>query len=98
MNIDQLKQRYFELMHAMQSGVAFSEQAGIDYGSTSPKHLRVGINSAMVNDAALTTLLLKKGIITEEEYWTALVEQLEKEVEAYKQTLSEHYGASVDLG
>lgn len=33
-----------------------------------PKHLRVGVNSAMSDMLAIVTLLIDKGIITEEEY------------------------------
>lgn len=58
---------YEEALHGMQSGVFHEMNKGADK-STTPKHLRVGINSSMISDAALAYLLIKKGIITEEEY------------------------------
>lgn len=54
--IEELENEYKRLLHAMQSGVAFLK----DKGDQSPKHLRVGINSAMVNDAALVYSFLVK--------------------------------------
>ena len=39
-------QRYLDAAHAMQTGVAFTMHQ--DSSQTDPKHLRVGINSAMV--------------------------------------------------
>lgn len=45
MTIEELRQEYASLCHAMQSGVAF--KINIDPGETMPKHLRVGVNSAM---------------------------------------------------
>lgn len=82
MNIEELKQRYAELAHAMQSGVAI--QMNRDAAETSPKHLRVGVNSAMVDAGVVGTLLIRKGLITEEEYFATLVELMEREVESYR--------------
>ena len=50
-------QRYDAAAHAMQSGVAFEIGAGVSR-ETEPKHLRVGVNSAMVDSAALAALLI----------------------------------------
>jgi hypothetical protein len=54
---------YAEAMHAMQTGVA-----NLSGNDLAPKHLRVGINSALVDNAALARLLVKKGVFTQEEY------------------------------
>ena len=40
-----IRAEYVNLAHAMQSGVAM--EIGLNGGAASPKHLRVGINSAM---------------------------------------------------
>lgn len=61
------------------------------------KHLRVGINTAHVDHAALAGLLIKKGIITQEEYMDALVEAMEAEVKRYEAHLSKIYGANITL-
>lgn len=90
-----LRQEYYALMHAMQTGVAFDQAQGSDDGS--PKHLRVGVNSALVDNGALAKLLVDKGIITPVELWTALRDGMQAEVERYKQRLSERHGAEVHL-
>ena len=56
---------YEAAAHAMQTGVAFLMERGDK--ATEPKHLRVGINSAMVEHAALVRLLISKGVITDED-------------------------------
>lgn len=79
------KERYMAACHAMQSGVAL--KMGRDPKETEPKHLRVGINSAMVDSAALARLLMTKGVITEEEFYKALADQMEEEVASYSADL-----------
>lgn len=86
--IEELENEYKRLLHAMQSGVAFLK----DKGDQSPKHLRVGINSATVNDAALVRVLIAKGIVTLEEYFEALVEEVKREVERYRQMIAREQG------
>lgn len=93
---DDLWERYRNLLHAVQSGVAYLMH--YEPKEIEPKHLRVGINSAMCNDAALVRLLVKKGIISEREYVEGLVAELEREVESYEAKLKEHTGAHVTLG
>lgn len=89
-------ERYLAAAHAMQSGVA--AKMGYDASDTTPKHLRVGINAAMSDNAALVALLIAKGIITGEEYTKAIADQMEKERDSYAQLLSEHYGREIKLG
>lgn len=89
-NLVELKEKYLALAHAMQSGVAM--MMNYNDKSTSPKHLRVGVNSALLDSSALVNLLVAKGIITEEEYFTALVELFEGEVEKYELLLEEVLG------
>jgi hypothetical protein len=83
-------------INAVQSGVAFSVAKG--EGDTSPKHLRTGVNLAMVEHAALTELLIEKGLITYEEFLTALVKKTREEEEKYEDNLSVVYGKKVTLG
>lgn len=83
-------------MHGMQSGVAM--KINFDASDTSPKHLRVGVNSALVDSGAMAGLLIKKGVITEEEYLEMLVEVAERERESYERTLTGIVGTTVRLG
>ena len=54
---------YEEAAHAMQSSVAHEMNLPHRQAPTEPKHLRVGVNTAMVDHAALAYLLIQKGII-----------------------------------
>jgi len=87
-------QRYLDLMHAMQSGVAMkmNYDGGPASGETSPKHLRVGVNAAMVGNSALATLLMEKGVITEDEYFAALAAGAAREKDLYEGWLRERLG------
>jgi len=82
---------YTKRAHAMQSGVAM--KMNYDASETSPKHLRVGVNSAMCDHAALVRLLLEKGIISQEEYERAITEEMGREVRRYEQWLSDYLTA-----
>lgn len=78
------KERYQLAVRKMQSGVAF------DQGRTGPessKHLRVGVNVALVDFGSLIQLLLDKGIINDEEVSKALADGMEREVERYEKRL-----------
>lgn len=88
-----LRFTYLEACQAMQAGVA--GEAAIHGGLSpdqNPKHLRVGVNSALVNDGALAKLLIDKGLITEAEYLAAITAGMNAEVERYEQHLSEKTG------
>ena len=57
----------------------------VGHDGTSPKHLRVGINSALVSHAALVKLLIEKGILTEGEYVASQADAMETEVALYEE-------------
>lgn len=92
---DDQRRRYEAAAHAMQSGVAADQSSG---GRESHKHLRVGINSAMVETSAIGQLLMAKGIVSADEYAEAIVAGMEAEVLRYQQLLSDRYGKAVTLG
>lgn len=71
--------------HAMQTGVAIAEQQGGK--ETTPKHLRVGVNTMLCNHAALVHILIKKGLFTEEEYAKATSEVMKEEQHRYEKLL-----------
>lgn len=83
---------YTNLAHAMQSGVAM--KMNYEPGETEPKHLRVGINASMSDQAGLVRLLMAKGIITKEEYEQAITEEMGREVERYEQWLTQRLGGA----
>lgn len=90
-----MNERYEKALHAMQSGVMM--EMNFNAKPTDPKHMRVGINSAMVNDSAIANLLMAKGIITSDEYVEAVTVTMEAEAARYEKHLSDHYGIKVTL-
>ena len=77
--------RYFAACHAVQSGVAAEHAAGSDDGS--PKHLRVGVNTAHVCCAAMARLLIAKDVFTLDEYEAAQAGEMEAEQARYEHRL-----------
>lgn len=94
--IQQANDRYMRAAHAMQTGVATEIGLG-DSTPTDPKHLRVGINSAMSDQRALATLLIQKGIFTQEEYHSAVADAMELEKTEYEARLTDRLGKKVEL-
>jgi hypothetical protein len=95
--ITALQQEYQQLLHAMQSGVKFEQELGMS-DAQSPKHLRVGVNSAITQNSGLVILLVEKGVITWREYWQAQIDAFRREVAGYEQRLSEFCERPVTLG
>lgn len=86
---------YAAASHAMQSGVT---QEMVDRpGPTTPKHLRVGINVALCDHAALVGLLVANGVITDDEYLDAITGEMNREVERYEAALGELLGVKITL-
>lgn len=81
---------YEQAIHGIQTGIALEIERGSDCAT--PKHLRVGINSAMCEHAALIRLLIAKGIITEEEYAEAITDEFNRELERVEKVVNAQYG------
>lgn len=99
MTLEEKKQKYLDLLHAMQSGVAakMGHDGGSRAGEASPEQLRVGVNSAMVGIGALSSLLVEKDIITEDEYYSVLIIHMEAEIKMYEDYLSKIRGRETNL-
>lgn len=67
MSLQDLGLTYEQALHGIQTAIKYVME-NVDSKFVQPKHLRVGIDSAHVTDLAITSLLIKKGIITKEEY------------------------------
>jgi hypothetical protein len=95
--------RMTALLHKIQTGILFTreweEMQGIpdDRRSTGPKHLRVGVDQALIEHGALCALLIEKGIIKAKDYYETQIEFLERDVEAYTERLKERFGANFTL-
>lgn len=96
MPLEEYRQRYERAMHAVQSGVA--AKMTYDPTDTTPKHLRTGVNSAMVQHSGLVLLLMRKGVISESDYWAAMADAAEQERALYEEWLSERTGTPIHLG
>jgi len=94
--IEKLRSQYASAMHAVQSGVKMLMSLGVS-AETDLKHLRVGINSALLDSATVVRLLIAKGIITEREHLEALVTAAEEERQSYEKQLTERLGKPVKL-
>jgi hypothetical protein len=84
--------RYLAALHAMQSGVASEMNYPDTAAATEPKHLRVGINNALVQQTAIVKLLVEKNIITMDEYFKTLADEMEAEVGRYQDRVNERFG------
>lgn len=82
----ELRARYEAALHAVQSGIATKMAMGIDR-ECEPKHLRVGVNSALVDTGTIVRLLVSKGVFTSEEFYAALAENMETEAAMYERAL-----------
>ena len=92
------QERYELHMRRMQTGVAMLMQHSPRDPGTEPKHLRVGVNGALVDSSALGTLLISKGIITDVEYFTALADGAQVEADGYEKRVADLIGGPVTLG
>jgi hypothetical protein len=86
------RRRYLDAMHAVQTGVLFAlTRRGVEderiLGDCSPKHLRTGINGALVDQGSLAGLLIRKGLIDEVEYHEAIADGAEQEKARYEREL-----------
>lgn len=93
--LDMLKVEYQDAMHAMQTGVAHMIER--DRSEASLKHIRVGINSALCSVSALMLILVEKGLVTEEEYFTKLLELVKEDVKDYEAKLTQLIGKPITL-
>ncbi|HEY2068246.1 MAG TPA: hypothetical protein VGG48_01730 [Rhizomicrobium sp.] len=89
-------QRIAAAQHGIQSGVAVDLADGEK--NLLAKHLRVGINSALVETGALGRLLVDKGIVTRLEYFERMAEAYEDERQRYEQRLTVRKGVRITLG
>lgn len=85
------QRRYVDALHGMQSGVAM--MMNYEPAATEPKHLRVGVNSAIIANSALVSILVAKGLLTEDEWFAALASAAEDERDRYEAAVRDAVGA-----
>ena len=84
------REKYEKLAHAIQSAIALA--MNYDTSFVSPKNLRVGIDLTKSDQGALQELLIKKGIITEEELERELINGLQRELDFQTQQARKRFG------
>ena len=100
----ELGETLLSLQKRMQSGVAATYQqelveAGVPRAiARELKHLRVGVNTAMTETAAIVLALEEKGILTSDEYFRACITTMGEEVERYTEEVRKKYGPGASLG
>lgn len=93
-----------ELLHKIQTAIKFLREKEIadgvseDRQFTGPKHNRVGIDNALIENGALVALLVEKGIIKYQEYIDTYIEFLERDVERYEGRIKDAFGPNVKIG
>jgi len=88
-------ERYRAAMRAMQSGVAF--KMNYEGSETTPKSLRAGVNSALIDSGAIAQFLIAKGVFTAEEFSAQLAENAEREVKMYEDWIRARFGPEVTI-
>ena len=86
---------YRRLGHAIQTGVGYEHEYGSQDGT--PKHLRTGLANVMSDFGSLGRLLIAKGLITEAEYFEAILEGLRQEVAEYERRLTARLGGTTKI-
>lgn len=76
-------EEYARQAHRVQSGIAYLS----DKTDQQPKHLRVGLNLRAAEHGGLVELLIAKGLITEVEYWDAMIKGVADEAERLRYEL-----------
>lgn len=94
---EEIVSQYNRDAHGMQSGVKMEMELTPTTSATDPKHLRVGVNSALADHGGLVALLIAKGVFTEEEYFQAIADSMRKERERYEELLSRILQTTVTL-
>lgn len=89
---------YVGIGHAIQTGILLELEHENQTAQNMFKHLRTGLNLVMSDHGSLGRLLVKKGLITQEEYFTTVLEGLKTELESLEKKLSERFGHEVHLG
>lgn len=85
------QERYSAALHRVQTAIGF--KFGLEYPwmderlLSALKHIRVGVDGAKADQGGLAHLLIKKGIITQEEYFDAIAEFMEREAESQQEEL-----------
>lgn len=87
------KTDYLHHSHRMQTGVEYLK----DKSDQTPKMLRVGVNAAMSDQSGLAGLLIKKGIITLDEYENAMAEAMKREADRYEAEVAQQYPGQVNV-
>lgn len=80
-------ERYAAAAHRVQTAIAVLMSMHSEWSAMQPKHLRVGIDMTKSDAGGLATLLMEKGIITQDEYLRAIADAAEREADGYEKVV-----------
>lgn len=92
--VEEKKALYMSMMHGLQSGIA--TMIALDQKYADKKDLRVGVDSALIQDSALAQLLMEKGIITEDEYWTRIIRLVGNDITNLRRRVALLWGVPIE--
>jgi hypothetical protein len=105
MSLEDEVKRYHRLAHSLQAAVKYKYSFDVNRNKVKSvdsvedmRHeyhaalLRVGANMALVELGAVVKIMISKGIITEEEYMKMANDELEREINKYKDEISQLMG------
>lgn len=84
--------KYEQLAHSVQSAIKFELSRDASDPKYHYKHLRTGLNCVMADHGSLGRLLVKKGLITQDEYFEATLEGMELEVQRTTENVRKNLG------
>lgn len=87
---------YREAVHALERGIKI-EVEQLDSKETSVKQLRLELVIERVKHDALVGLLIRKNLITEEEYRQMMVAEMNREVRRYERDIEQKAGRRINL-
>lgn len=93
-SIEEKKALYLRMMHGLQSSIAALMSFDLALGEK--KHLRVGVDSALIQSSALARLLIEKDLITEEEFWDSTLIVLAEDLTKNRERFAKEMGVPVD--
>ena len=79
-----MSQAYSAAGHRIQTAIAVLMGRDPTYSAVEPKHLRTGIDLQKSDMGGLATLLIAKGVFTQDEYIEAITKAAEAEADGYE--------------
>lgn len=96
---EELIQEINQKLHGIQTGIRYKYETSEKDESLDRrlKHIRVGVDNALIQTDTLMQLLVKKGVFTDIEWLEEYLQAVNFKLNQYKKELSEALGVPVNL-